>query len=280
MNKIFSFLRLNFVLLCLGILTNCSSSKEEKFEERSVEDLYTRADKLLEKGENKKAAVAFEEVVRQHPYSKWATSAQIMAAYAYYKGQAFEDALANIDSFLQMHPGSDYTAYAYFLKGLCYYVQVSDTERDQSSTEHALAIFLEVIKRFPKSPYAKDARFKIDLLRDYIAGKNMEIGRFYLSQKQYVGALNRFQNTVKNFEGTTHVPEALYRLVETYLILGIIPEAQRTALVLGHNYPESSWYRDAYQLLSSKNLLPQEGSSMKITKQWDQPVDAAKHNRL
>lgn len=280
MNKIFSFLQLNLVVVCLGILTSCGSSKDEKFEERSPDDLYTRADKLLEKGENKKAAVAFEEVVRQHPYSKWATSAQIMAAYAYYKGQAFEDSLANIDTFLQMHPSSEYVPYAYFLKGLCHYVQVSDTERDQSSTEHALSIFLELIKRFPKSPYAKDARFKIDLLRDYIAGKNMEIGRFYLSQKQYVAALNRFQTTVKRFEGTTHIPEALYRLVETYLILGIIPEAQRTARVLGHNYPDNSWYKEAYNLLASKNLLPQEGASMKMTKKWDQVPNAAKHNRL
>ncbi|MBM3610045.1 MAG: outer membrane protein assembly factor BamD [Alphaproteobacteria bacterium] len=280
MNKIFSLLRLNLIVLSLGILTSCGSSKDEKFEEKSPEDLYTRADKLLEKGENKKAAVAFEEVVRQHPYSKWATSAQIMAAYAYYKGQAFEDALANIDSFLQMHPGSEYVPYAYFLKGLCYYVQVSDTERDQSSTEQALSIFLELIKRFPTSAYSKDARFKIDLLRDYIAGKNMEVGRFYLSQKQYIAALNRFQNTVKNFEGTTHIPEALYRLVETYLILGIVPEAQRTARVLGHNYPDSSWYKEAYQLLENKQMLPSADSSMKITKQWEQQPNAAKHNRL
>jgi len=278
MKYFYSPLRFVFVtFFCL--LVACKSS-DEKFEERSADDLYERAEKLLEKGENKKSAVAFEEVIRQHPYSKWATSAQIMAAYAYYKGQAFEDSLANIDTFLQMHPGSNYVPYAYFLKGLCYYVQVSDVERDQTSTEKALSIFLELIKRFPKSPYAKDAKFKVDLLKDYIAGKNMEIGRFYQSQKQYLAALNRFQIVVKQYEGTTHIPEALYRLVETYLILGILKEAQLTARVLGHNYPDNPWYKDVYTLLKEKNALPEEGAQMKIAKLWEQQPNAAQHNRL
>ena len=264
----------------IATLAACGSSKDEKYEERSAEDLYARADKLLEKGENKKSAVAFEEVIRQHPYSKWATSAQIMAAYGYYKGQAFEDALANIDTFLQMHPGSKYVPYAYFLKGLCHYVQISDVERDQTATEKSLSIFMELIKRFPKSPYAKDAKFKIDLLRDYLAGKNMEVGRFYQSQKQYLAALNRFQEVVKKYEGTTHVPEALYRLIENYLTLGIVKEAQLTARVLGHNYPNSRWYKDSYDLLKGENALPKAGSKMKISKRWEQQPDAAKHNRL
>lgn len=270
-----------FILLIFALmLSGCNASKEEKYEERSPEDLYTRADKLLGKGENKKSAVAFEEVIRQHPYSKWATSAQIMAAYAYYKGQSFEEALANIDTFLQMHPGSKYVPYAYFLKGLCYYVQTSDVERDQSITEKSLAIFMELIKRFPRSPYAKDAKFKIDLLRDYLAGKNMEVGRFYQSQRQYLASLNRFQEVIRKYEGTSHVPEALYRLIESYLILGIVNEAQNTARVLGHNYPDSEWYKDAYALLESKNVLPEAGSQIKISKRWEQQPNAAQHNRL
>lgn len=264
----YSLMRLMAVVSSVFLLMSCSSSKEEKYVERSADELYERAEKLLEKGENKKAATAFEEVIRQHPYSTKATSAQIMAAYAYYKGQSFEDALANIDTFLQMHPGSKYVPYAYFLKGLCYYVQISDVERDQSSTENALQIFLELIKRFPQSNYARDAKFKIDLLRDYLAGKNMEVGRFYQRQKQYLAALNRFQEVVRQYEGTTHVPEALYRLVETSMILGITQEAQRTARVLGHNYPDSQWYRDAYSLLERKGVLPKETDKMTITKQW------------
>lgn len=273
------FLRFIVMLPFFFFIAGCGP-KEEKFEERSANDLYTRAENLLDAGENKKAATAFEEVIRQHPYSRWAISAQIMAAYAFYKGQAFEDALANIDSFLQMHPGSEYVPYAYFLKGLCYYVQVSDVERDQTSTEQALITFSELLKRFPKSPYAKDARFKADLLKDYLAGKNMEVGRFYLSQKQYLAAMNRFQSTIKNYEGTTHIPEALYRLVETCLVLGIVQEAQRAAYMLGHNYPHSSWYKNAYNLLKKKNLLPQGDLPLKIVKQWEAQPDAAKYNRL
>jgi outer membrane protein assembly factor BamD len=280
MKYFYSTLRFTSFALLFSILGACGSSKDEKFEERTADDLYERAEKLLEKGENKKSAAAFEEVIRQHPYSRWATSAQIMAAYAYYKGQAFEDALANIDTFLQMQPGSTYVPYAYFLKGLCYYVQISDVERDQTATEKALSIFLELMKRFPKSPYAKDAKFKVDLLRDYLAGKNMEIGRFYQSQKQFLAALNRFQTVIKKYEGTTHVPEALYRLIETYLALGILKEAQLTAKVLSHNYPDSSWYQDAYNLLKDRDALPEEGMQMKISKQWEQQPDAAEHNRL
>ncbi len=153
-------------------------------------------------------------------------------------------------------------------------------ERDQTATEKALSIFSELIKRFPNSPYAKDAKFKVDLLRDYMAGKNMEVGRFYQSQNQFLAALNRFQTVVKKYEGTTHVPEALYRLIESYLTLGILREAQATAKILGHNYPDNSWYRSAYALLAEKGALPDENVSMKITKQWEQQPNAAKHNRL
>ena len=268
MKNHFLVTRWAFLVAFLTLLSACKSSDDEPYQERSVEELYTRAEKLLKDKKNKKAAVAFEEVIRQHPYSKKATSAQIMAAFSYYRAQAFEDALANIDTFLQMHPGSGYVPYAYFLKGLCFYVQISDVERDQTATKKALETFSELIKRFPSSQYAKDAKFKLDLLRDYLAGKNMEVGRFYQSQKLYLAALNRFQEVIKKYEGTTHVPEALYRLVETYLTLGITREAQRTAHVLGHNYPGSSWYKDAFSLLKSKDLLPDDADSMKISKQW------------
>ena len=250
------------------LLASCKSNKDDAYQERSAEDLYERAENLLNKGENKKSATAFEEVIRQHPYSKWATSAQIMAAYGYYKGQAFEDALANIDTFLQMHPGSSYVAYAYFLKGLCYYVQVSDVERDQSLTHKSLEAFSELLKRFPKSPYAKDAKYKVDLLRNYLAGHQMQVGRYYQSQKLYLAALNRFQEVVKKYEGTTHVEEALYRLVETNLILGTTHEAQITARVLGHNYPNGHWYKDAYGLLQERNLLSDMDQAVKISKRW------------
>lgn len=249
-------------------LCQCSSEKT-KYEEKPADTLYKRAEKLLEEGKNKKAGVAFEEVIRQHPYSSWAKQAQIMAAYAYYKAQAFEDAVAALDTYLQIYPGSQDVPYAYFLKGMCYYVQISTVDRDQEMTEEARQIFEELIRRFPQSKYAKDAKLKLDLAYEHLAGKNMEIGRFYLSQKLLVAALNRFQEVVKEYEGTSHIPEALHRLVEIYLMLGVEDEAQATAMVLGHNYSDNVWYTRTYRLLESKDLLPKTNSGLNLKKQWD-----------
>ncbi len=249
-------------------LCSCSSDKE-KYEEKPVEELYKRAEKLLEEGKNKKAGIAFEEVIRQHPYSGWAKQAQLMSAYAYYKAQSFEDAVTSLDTYIQIYPGSQDIAYAYFLKGMSYYVQISTVDRDQEMTELARQTFEELIRRFPNSKYSKDAKLKLDLAYEHLAGKNMEIGRFYLSQKLLIAALNRFQQVVKEYEGTSHVPEALHRLVEIYLMLGIVYEAQATAIVLGHNYSDNAWYKRSYKLLDSKGMLPKADLDLNLKKQWD-----------
>ena len=249
-------------------LVSCGSDKE-KYEEKPVETLYKRAEKLLEEGKNKKAGIAFEEVIRQHPYSGWAKQAQLMSAYSYYKAQSFEDAVASLDTYLQIYPGSQDIPYAYFLKGMCFYVQISTVDRDQEMTELAKNTFEELIRRFPQSKYAKDAKLKLDLAYEHLAGKNMEIGRFYLSQKLLIAALNRFQEVIKEYEGTSHVPEALHRLVEIYLMLGIIGEAQATAVVLGHNYSDNVWYKRTYKLLDSKDLLPKADLDVNLKKQWN-----------
>tara|TARA_R110002050_G_scaffold847_4_gene5923 strand:+ start:4317 stop:5126 length:810 start_codon:yes stop_codon:yes gene_type:complete len=249
-------------------LVGCGSDKE-KYEEKPVETLYKRAEKLLEEGKNKKAGIAFEEVIRQHPYSGWAKQAQLMSAYAYYKAQAFEDAVASLDTYLQIYPGSQDIPYAYFLKGMCFYVQISTVDRDQEMTEMARKTFEELIRRFPQSKYAKDAKLKLDLAYEHLAGKNMEIGRFYLSQKLLIAALNRFQEVIKEYEGTSHVPEALHRLVEIYLMLGIVDEAQATAVVSGHNYSDNIWYKRTYKLLDSKGMLPKADLNVNLKKQWN-----------
>jgi outer membrane protein assembly factor BamD len=267
MKKGFRMLRICLIMFSF-LLASCSNDKE-KYEEKPVEVLYKRAEKLLEEGKNKKAGIAFEEVIRQHPYSGWAKQAQLMAAYAYYKAQSFEDAVAALDTYIQIYPGSQDIAYAYFLKGMCYYVQISTVDRDQEMTELARQTFEELIRRFPKSKYSKDAKLKLDLVYEHLAGKNMEIGRFYLSQKLLIAALNRFQEVIKKYEGTSHVPEALHRLIEIYLMLGIIDEAQATAVVLGHNYSDNIWYRRSYKLLESKQMLPKTDSDINLKKQWD-----------
>ncbi len=236
------------VALALGA---CSSNDEEpEYVERPVEELYNRAVDLLNAGSYDEAAQAFEEVERQHPYSVWATKAQLMSAYALYEDNTYDDAVVALNRFIQLHPGNRDIAYAYYLRGLCYYEQIADVKRDQVITREAMSNLREVVTRFPDSRYARDARLKIDLARDHLAGKEMAVGRWYLSQDQYLSALNRFRTVVERFDQTTHVPEALYRLVEVNMILGLTEEAKRVASVLGFNFPGSEWYVDAYALVT------------------------------
>ncbi|MGE5505208.1 MAG: outer membrane protein assembly factor BamD [Actinomycetota bacterium] len=230
-------------------LAACSSGKEETYVERPVEDLYNEAMDLLDKNEYYRGAKAFEEVERQHPYSVWATKAQLMNAYALYERNKYDEAIISLDRFIQLHPGHKDVAYAYYLKGLCFYEQITDVGRDQKVTEQALKNLQEVVDRFPSSPYARDAKLKVDLTRDHLAGKEMNIGRWYQRQQQYLAAVNRFKVVVDQFQTTTHVPEALHRMVEVYMALGLTDEAKRTAAVLGHNFPGSDWYEDTYRLL-------------------------------
>ena len=239
-------------VVMLGLM-GCSE-KEGPYIEQPVDTLYNRALDDLGKQEYKAAAKGFEEVDRQHPYSVWATKAQIMAAFTYYQSNKYDDAIIALDRFIQLHPGHRDVPYAYYLKALCFYEQISDVGRDQRITQQALDALAEVVKRFAETPYARDSRLKVELTIDHLAGKEMAVGRYYQQNKQYVGAINRYRTVIERYQTTTHVPEALHRLVECYLALGVKPEAQEAAAVLGHNFPGSDWYADSYFMLTGEDF--------------------------
>ena len=239
----------------MALLAGCGwfgGSDKDTYTEQPVEVLYNRALDDLGAQNYKDAAKEFEEVDRQHPYSVWATKAQIMVAFTYYQSNKYDDAIIALDRFIQLHPGHRDIPYAYYLKGLCYYEQISDVGRDQRMTQQALDALSDVAKRFPDTPYARDARLKVELTIDHLAGKEMDIGRYYEKQHQYVGAINRFRTVIERYQTTTHVPEALHRLVECYLALGVKTEAKETAAVLGFNFPGSDWYQDSYYLVTGE----------------------------
>jgi outer membrane protein assembly factor BamD len=260
----------------LALLSACSDSPEEAETKMAevesitpVEDLYNEALDSLNAENWKQAKTQFEEVERQHPYSSWAKKAQMLNAYAAYKNQDYEETIAILDRYAQLYPGDEQIDYAYYLIALSYYEQITDVGRDQSMTQDALIALNEVIRRFPKSDYARDAALKKDLTIDHLAGKEMNVGRYYISRKEYLAALKRFQKVVKDFQGTTHVPEALHRIVELYLKIGIVSEAKNYAAVLGHNYPANQWYRDSYKLLAGEGLAePLDGESVKEDEGW------------
>lgn len=240
------------VAFAATLLMSCSDT-DDVFDQMPVEQLYNMAKEQMDKGSYNVAAKTFAEVERQHPYSEWSLKAQLMSAYCYYEAKKYTDAIEGYNVFIQLHPGHDHIAYAYYMVGLCYYEQIPTVQRDQMVTEKAEDAFREVMNRFPDSPYAKDAKFKMDLLRDHLAGKEMDIGRYYLHQRSYLAAVNRFKEVVDRFQTTSHVPEALHRMVECYLALGLVDQAQQTAAVLGHNFPGSPWYVDTYALVTDKN---------------------------
>ena len=257
--------------LALALLSACESDDELVFEERPVEELYNEAFDLMIQGDYEQSAELFDEVERQHPYSQWASKAQIMAAFAHYQRNSYDDSINALDRFIQLHPGNEDVAYAYYLKSLSYYEQISDVGRDQGMTQLALNSLDELVRRFPDSRYARDASLKIDLARDHLAGKHMEIGRFYQDRSEFLGAINRFRIVIDQYQTTTHVPEALHRLVECYLALGILAEAQSTAAVLGHNFPGTDWYSDSYALLVESDLDPEVevAEDSWIARTWD-----------
>ena len=235
------------LICCLGA---CGGAKKDVYVEKPVDDLYNKAmDEIVEE-RYAAAAKTFDEVESQHPYSVWATKGQIMAAYAQYEAGNYGEAIIAADRFIQLHPGHRDIAYAYYLKAISYYVQIIDVGRDQKITEQAVKALDDVVRRFPDSKYARDAKLKLDFTRDHLAGKEMEIGRYYLTRGQYLAAMNRFKRVIDNYQTTTHVPEALERLVECDLALGLTDEAKANAAVLGYNYPGSEWYEDAYALVT------------------------------
>lgn len=237
--------------LCLIVLGSCSSTKKAAPQEpqADVNTLYGQAAEALDAQQYLKASRLFEEVERQHPYSQWSTQAQIMAAYSYYENESYNEAIISLDRFIQLHPGNDNVDYAYYLRALSFYEQISDVSRDQMMTDEAMKAFDVLIKRFPDSKYTRDAALKKDLTLDHLAGKEMQVGRYYLNRGHINAALNRFLAVVENYQTTSHIPEALHRLVEGYLTLGLSREATRVAAVLGHNYPGSEWYERSYALL-------------------------------
>lgn len=268
--------RLRFAALAVVVATlgACSSSSTpEPYVERPVEPLYNEAADALSRERYNKAAELFLEVERQHPYSIWATKAQLMAAYAYYQAEKYPDAVDTAQRFIQLHPGNKDTGYAYYLVAICYYEQIVDVGRDQKNTELALSSLSEVVRRFPDSDYARDARLKLDLTRDHLAGKEMEVGRYYQKRKQYLAAVNRYRTVIEKYQTTTHVPESLLRLTESYLALGLNSEAQAAGAVLGYNYPGSTWYQDAYALLTDANLRPLSDDRSWITRAFDSTLD-------
>lgn len=248
------------VVSCLLLLGGCGTTEDEPYVERPVNELYNQAMDDLEAGDNKKAAKLFDEVERQHPYSSWATKAQLLAAYAHYRANEYDEAVSALDRYIELHPASPDVPYAYYLKGLSYYERISDIHRDQEMSEQARRVFEELVNRYPDSEYARDARLKIDLCDDHLAGKEMVIGRYYLQRGYYLAAINRFKTVIDKFQTTTHVPEALLRLTESYTALGIDDEARKSAAVLGYNFPQTEWYEDAYALVGG-GPRPQQGSS-------------------
>jgi len=249
-----------FIVFITVGLTACSSDKKEDVVSETVsapakpvEDLYNEAANALDNEEFSKAKGLFEEVERQYPYSKWATKAQLMSAYAAYQNDSYDEAILAIDRFIELHPGNEDIDYAYYLKALAFYEQISDVARDQAMTKQAMRAFDALINRFPNSEYVRDSKLKRDLTLDHLAGKEMEIGRYYLNRNQVNAAINRFRAVIKNFQTTTHVPEALHRLTEAYLTLGLRTEAKRVAAVLGYNYPGSKWYEDSYKILDEES---------------------------
>jgi len=265
---------LRFVMVAIAGLSvaACSSDDEQAsldgpqygqqnrraaFNETPVEVLYNRALDELMSGIYRNAAAMFDEVERQHPYSVWARRAMLMSAYAQYLDGSYDLSILSAERFLALHPGNSNAPYANYLIAICYYEQISDVGRDQKMTELALARLTEVARRYPSTQYARDARLKIDLTRDHLAGKEMAIGRYYANKGQHVAAINRFRNVVIAYETTTHVPEALHRLVENYLTIGLTGEAQTVAAVLGYNYPSTDWYQDSFELLQGVDLQPQ-----------------------
>jgi outer membrane protein assembly factor BamD len=241
--------------------------KDDVLSDDPADKLYNEGLFLMnQKKDFRAAAKKFEEVDRQHPYSDWARKALIMSAYAYYESREYDDCVTTAKRYVTLHPGSPDAAYAQYLIGASYFDQIADVSRDQARTEKAIQALDEVSRKFPNTEYAASAKKKIEVARDQIAGKEMTVGRFYLEKKDFTGAINRFKVVVTQYQTTRHVEEALMRLTEAYMALGIVDEAQTAAAVLGHNFPDSRWYKDAYGIVRSGGLEPSENEGSWMSK--------------
>jgi outer membrane protein assembly factor BamD len=222
--------------------------------EQPVETIYNDALRSLDRNLWAVSALQFDEVQRQHPYSPWAQRAMLMASYARYRARDYEKAIASAEEYISLHPGGDGAPYGYYLIAISHFDQIIDVGRDQARSDLALRAFREVTARFPESDYARDSELKMDMVRDQLAGKEMEIGRYYLQRSEHLAAINRFKKVITEYQTTSHVPEALHRLVEAYLSIGLTGQAQQSAAVLGHNYPGSTWYSDSYALMQGQGV--------------------------
>jgi len=234
-------------------------NRDTAYVARDVDTLYLAAKDRLDRGRTKEAAALFDEVERQHPYSPWARRAQLMSAFAYYVDRDYTKSIQSAQRFLSIHPGNRDAPYAYYLVALCQYEQISDVTRDQKATRQALDAMNELIRRYPGTRYASDARLKLDLINDHLAGKEMDIGRAYQRQGKWLAATLRFRTVVDKFQTTSHTPEALYRMTESYLVIGVPEEARKAAAVLGANYPGNEWYQRAFNLMNKH--APNAGAS-------------------
>jgi outer membrane protein assembly factor BamD len=240
------------VLPAAGCAGNKGGAGDTAYIARDVNTLYALAKRKMDQGLYEESAKLFDEVERQHPYSVWARRAQLMSAFSYYLARKYPEAISSSRRFLTIHPGNKEAPYAHYLVAMSHYQQMEDVTRDQRITQQAADAFGELVRRYPESRYAADARLKLDLINDHLAGKEMEIGRFYQRSGNWLAATNRFRTVVDKYQTTSHAPEALHRLVESYLALGIPVEARKAAVVLGANYPNSVWYHRAYRLIYFK----------------------------
>jgi outer membrane protein assembly factor BamD len=266
--------------VCALAISGCSlfssssgdDDQDTKYIERPVEQIYADAWKKIRERAWSDAAKQFDEVERQHPYSIWARRAMLMSAFCYYQANKYQDAINAADQYISLHPGSKEVAYAFYLKAMSLYEQITDVGRDQSNTEQALTALQDVVQRFPNTEYARDASLKIDLTMDHLAGKEMAVGRYYLRQGDFIGAINRFRVVIEKYQRTPQIAEALERLTEAYYALGVYDEAKTAAAVLGANYPGSRWYQDSYNLLVAHNMRPKENPGSWISKLFKAPL--------
>ena len=276
LNRAARSLRLAAGLIVLAVpLSGCGTgslwdkflAKDDTFVEEPADKLYNEGLYLMnQRKEAKAASKKFEEVDRQHPYSDYARKSLLMSAYAFYTSGDYDSCIGAATRYVTLHPGSPDAAYAQFLIGSSYFDRIPDISRDQERTEKAVAELQEVVRKFPNTEYAVSAKKKIDIARDQLAGKEVDIGRWYMQKKDYTGAINRFKVVVTRYQTTRHVEEALMRLTEAYMTLGIVDEAQTSAAVLGHNFPDSPWYQDAYNLVKSRGLEPTENKNSWISR--------------
>jgi outer membrane protein assembly factor BamD len=254
----------------------CASAKDEVDNTVSADQLYNEGLVQLQAGKRADAVKKFDDVDRLHPYSQLSKQALLMQAYTQFERGAFTDAISAGQRFVTLYPSSPDAAYAQYIVAESLYQQIPDVSRDQAQTAKALAAYGELVEKYPNSPYAEDGRKKVLNVRDQLGGKEMDIGRFYLRKHQYLAAINRFKIVVSQYQTTRHVEEALARLVECYYAMGVVSEAQTAAAVLGHNFPDSQWYKDSYALLQNGGYEPNEDKSSWISKSISQPLKSVK----